>query len=86
MLKNIGRGISLISFLSIVLLILFYPYAFKSIVGTSRYGFMSFTLMICCLSFINGIGYTPESKYWRFITNPIFTITVLLLLLYGMFR
>jgi predicted membrane protein len=42
--------------------------------------------MICCLSFINGIGYTPESKYWRFITNPIFTITVLLLLLYGMFR
>lgn len=86
MLVNIGRFISLITFLSVILLILFYPYAFKSIVGTSRYGFMSFTIMICCLSFINAIGYIPESKFWKFITNPIFTTVILFILLYGMFR
>ncbi|MCL2566540.1 MAG: hypothetical protein FWE18_00385 [Alphaproteobacteria bacterium] len=86
MLKKIGRIISLINFAGIILLILCYPYAFKSIVGTPRYGFMSFTIMVACLAAVHAIGYKPESTFWRIITNPIFTTIVLLLLLYGMFR
>lgn len=86
MLKKIGRIISLINFAGIILLIAVYPYAFNSVVGTPRYGFMSFTIMVACLAAVNTIGYKPESKFWRVITNPIFTTIVLMLLLYGMFR
>ncbi len=86
MLKKFGRLISLLTFASLVILILAYPYAFKKIVGTSRYGFMSFTIMTACLAFVNGIGFVPYSKFWRFITNPIFTSLVMMFLLYCMFR
>ncbi|MDR0484776.1 MAG: hypothetical protein LBH40_05820 [Alphaproteobacteria bacterium] len=85
-LTKAGRILSLINFAGVILLIAFYPYAFKSIVGTSRYGFMSFTIMIACLAAINAIGYKPESRFWRIIIHPIFTVIATALLLYGMFR
>ena len=83
--KKIGYIISTINFTSIILLILIYPYAFKNIVGTAKHGFISFTIMLACLSFVFAIGFKPEKLFWKIIINPIFTTLSLIILLFLMF-
>ena len=64
---------SILMFASVVVTILVYPFLFKHIVGTSKHGFISGLVFFACCSISYGLGFTPNSKIMKVLTNPVIT-------------